>query len=224
MNRSRAQLLPRGLVAAGTVLFALVLLSVDAAAHIEPTTPEGPAGGELTTAFQVGHGCNGAPTTKIEVKIPAGVTNVVPAEVPGFSVSTTTRAAGEVDTVIWDGGNLPSGQSAEFGLTMRLPQGSPGERLFFPVIQTCDSKTQEWITPAREGEPEPEFPAPYVTLGAALTQDTATTTTSSEPPATTTSAKSGSGNTAALVVVGAVVLALVVGAVVLVRSRSRAQR
>ncbi|MEI2639162.1 MAG: YcnI family protein [Microthrixaceae bacterium] len=163
----------------GLVLAGLFLMTGTAGAHLTPTEPEGPAGGEFSTAFQIGHGCGDKPTTKVEIKIPEGVTGVVPKEMEGWTISTTTRpvdppleidgkeVSETVDTVTFEGGPLPSGETAQFGMSMRLPEGSPGDRLYFPFVQSCGSTTQEWLGITKEGEPEPEFPAGMITLGAA---------------------------------------------------------
>lgn len=165
----------------GLTLGGLALMSGTAGAHLTPTEPEGPAGGEFTTAFQIGHGCNDEPTTKVEIKIPDGVTGVVPKEMDGWTVSTTTRpldppqeidgqqVTETVDTVTFAGGPLPSGETAQFGMTMRLPNGKAGDRLYFPFIQSCGSTTVEWLGITKDGQPEPEFPAGVITLTDAST-------------------------------------------------------
>lgn len=150
-----------------------------ASAHVTPQDPEGPAGGYFTTAFKVGHGCEGQPTTKVEVKIPDGVTSVAAQPVDGWTLSTTTRKLDPpidnhgtqitetTDTVIWDGGSLPSDQLQMFWMSMKLPDDAPGTKVYFPIVQTCGSISADWIAIPKEGEPEPEFPAAVVTLVAA---------------------------------------------------------
>lgn len=170
----------RRLALATTVAVAATLwMAGTASAHVTPQDPQGPAGGYFTTAFKVGHGCEGQPTTKVEIKIPDGVTSVAPQPVDGWTLSTTTRELDPplddhgtlitetTDTVIWDGGSLPSDQLQMFWISMKLPDGEPGTKVFFPVIQTCGSISSDWIAIPKDGEPAPEFPAASVTLVAA---------------------------------------------------------
>ena len=239
MTHSVSRIAKRGVVGLGVAMASLAVMALPASAHLHPTVSEGPAGGELTTAFTVGHGCDGSPTTKVEIKIPEGVTSVEPLEVPGFEVSTTKRqGSDEVDTVTWDNGELAADASGDFGMSMRLPDGNPGDRISFPVVQTCGSKTQNWLTPEVEGQPEPENPAPYITLtaGAATTttateNSTATTVATTVPESTTTVAQAStpdeesqddSGSQTGLIVgiVALVVVALGVGAFVATRNKS----
>ena len=50
---------------------------------------------------------------------------------------------------------------------MKLPD-KPGETIYFPVVQTCESGEVAWIEIPEEGADEPEHPAPGITLTAAV--------------------------------------------------------
>ncbi len=142
---------------------ALVLaMAGPAAAHIEPTIEEAPAGGEVTFALIVPHGCDdpAADTTGLEVQMPDGVEEVVPEAVPGWDV--TVRESDPI-VVSWEGGPLPDGQFQEFGLSVAMPD-TPGETLLFPTIQSCGNQEVSWIEETPEGGEEPEHPAPAITL------------------------------------------------------------
>lgn len=157
-------------------LVAPLIWSAAAGAHVTPQDPEAPSGAYFTTAFKVGHGCDGSPTTKVELKLADGVTSVKPQPVPGWELSTTTRTLDPpielhgteitetVDTVIWEGGPLPDDQLQMFWVSMKLPEDAPGTALEFPVVQTCEVGETAWIQSTVEGEEEPESPAPIVTL------------------------------------------------------------
>lgn len=163
---------------ATVALGGVAMLSGAASAHISPQDPEGPAGGYMTTAFKVGHGCDGSPTTKVEIKIPDGVLSVTPQPIPGWQLSTSkktldppvdsngTKITETVDTVTWSGGSLPADQLQMFWMTMKLPAGNAGDVLSFPVIQTCAQGETDWIEIAKPGEAEPQHPAPTITLTA----------------------------------------------------------
>ncbi len=153
-----------------------------AGAHISTQDSEGPAGGNLTTAFKLPHGCDGSPTNKVELKIADGVTSVKGQPVAGWTLTTTTRPVdpplqtegGELtettDTLTWtaEAGNaLPDDQLQMFWVSMKLPEGDPGTQVAFPIVQTCEVGETAWIEPMVEGEEEPEHPAPVITLAAA---------------------------------------------------------
>ncbi|CAN5634181.1 hypothetical protein BH10ACT3_BH10ACT3_12030 [soil metagenome] len=150
-----------------------------ASAHITPQDPDAPSGAYFTTAFKVAHGCDGSPTTRIEIKMAEGVTSVKPQPVAGWTLSTTMRELDppidnhgtaiteSVDTVVWEGGSLPDDQLQMFWVSMKLPEGEPGTALAFPVVQTCAEGSTDWIDPVVEGQAEPEHPAPSVTLTSA---------------------------------------------------------
>ncbi|MHB1138660.1 MAG: YcnI family copper-binding membrane protein [Microthrixaceae bacterium] len=182
MHRSPRQVARRGrslAVVAAASLSATLLWAAPAGAHISPQDPEATAGGYFTTAFKVGHGCEGSPTTRIEIKMADGVTSVKPQPVAGWNLSTTMRTLDPpvdnhgtpitetVDTVVWEGGSLPDSELQMFWVSMKLPEGDAGDTLAFPVVQTCEAGQTDWIEPIVEGEDEPEHPAPVITLTAA---------------------------------------------------------
>lgn len=140
----------------------LVGLAAPAWAHIEPTVEEAPAGGELTFALVVPHGCDDdTGTVKLEVQMPDGVESATPQFLPGWEA--TVDDAGPV-VVTWEGGPLPHDQFMEFGLSVGLPD-TPGETVLFPTIQTCESGEEvSWIEETPEGGEEPEHPAPAIAL------------------------------------------------------------
>ena len=131
-------------------------------AHIEPTVEEAPAGGIVTFALVVPHGCeDDTGTVKLEVQLPDGVESATPQFLPGWAA--TVDDAGPV-VVTWEGGPLPHDQFMEFGLSVPMPD-TPGETVLFPTIQTCESGDEvSWIEETPEGGEEPEHPAPAVAL------------------------------------------------------------
>lgn len=177
-GRSRSSV-RRAALSVVLALGATLLWAGTASAHVTPQDPTGPAGGFFTTAFKVGHGCDGQPTTKVEIKMPDGVTSVAPQPIAGWTLSTTTRELDPplddhgvqitetTDTVVWEGGSLAPDQLQMFWISMKLPDGAPGTKVYFPIIQTCGSTSTDWIAIPKDGEPEPEFPAASVTLVAA---------------------------------------------------------
>lgn len=173
----RRHAISAGLLSAASVL----ALAGPAAAHISPSVTEAPAGSFLKFDLRVPHGCDEGATNKLAVQIPDGINSVTPQVVAGWTIERTTEQldtpiddgeGGQItertSVVTWTGGPLAPDQLEEFGLSLKLPD-TPGETVYFPLIQSCDNgETTEWIQrPDASGE-EPEHPAP----GIALTEST----------------------------------------------------
>ena len=76
---------PRKLViSAATAASALVLLANPAFAHVEVEPTQVEPGSTSPVLFTIEHGCSESPTTKVEMQVPAGVTDVRPELVPGW--------------------------------------------------------------------------------------------------------------------------------------------
>lgn len=160
---------------------ALVLASATAAsAHVTASPSEAPAGGSTVIEFATSHGCDGSPTTQIAIQIPEGVRSVRPTVVPDWSVEITTEPLDEpiddghgnqitertsVVTYTATGAPLEDGLRQVWPVAMRMPD-TEGERLAFPVVQTCVEGETAWISIPEEGAEEPDTPAPVVVLAA----------------------------------------------------------
>jgi uncharacterized protein YcnI len=160
----------------------LIAAAVPAAAHITLETPAAPAGSYYKAVFRVGHGCDGASTTAIRIRIPAGVTGVKPQPKPGWQLAVAMaapdaeahavhavhgRAGAAVSEVAWTGGSLSDAHYDEFALRVKLPD-APGTTLHFPVIQTCAEGELQWVEILKPGDPagHDRRPAPSVRLEA----------------------------------------------------------
>lgn len=147
---------------------ALVLAPSAASAHVDGQSVE--AGTTATVPFLVGHGCDGAATTKVEIQVPSDATEPRPVGVDGWEGTVS----GQV--VTFANGELPDGEELEFPVTFVAP--SSPMTLYFPVIQTCGDVEVAWTS---ENEDD-EHPAPVVEViagegGATTTTTMATTTT-----------------------------------------------
>ena len=195
-SRRRGQIARRAVAATVAAVAASFLLASTAGAHVSPQDPEAASGSYFTTAFKVGHGCDGSPTTKVAIKMGDGVTSVKPQPVAGWNLTTTTRELDPpidnhgtmitetVDEVIWEGGPLPDDELQMFWISMKLPEGEAGTAVEFPVVQTCETGETAWIEPIVEGQDEPEHPAPVIVLTGAADDahsDGAATTTTAAP-------------------------------------------
>ena len=169
----------RSLTAIAVGITAVLIAGAPAGAHVSPSPGEVPAGGYSTVFFQVPHGCDGSPTTKVAIRIPEGVSAVKPEVVAGWTASTTTAALAQpitmhgkeittrVSEVTWTGGPLADDQFQRFGISMKLPDDEVGTELAFPTVQTCVPGSTSWIEIPEEGKAEPDKPAPMLTLAKA---------------------------------------------------------
>lgn len=223
------------IVAALATMFVLALPSM-ASAHVTVSPEEAPAEGYAMLTLTVPHGCDGAATNSVQVKMPDSVVSATPGVVPGWTIKTTegklprpSEEDGEklttgVREVTWSGGPLPDGQLQQFPLSVAF-SGTEGEAAEFKVIQGCVGGAETaWIQSTPASGEEPEHPAPTVMLGAAeeghdhmAADDGSTQSESASSPSSDDD--SGNGLAIAALIVGA--LALIVGSVALVGSRRK---
>lgn len=161
-------------------LGAFVLFGSGAAfAHITLETQEAAVGSTYKAVLRVPHGCEGAPTTAVKIKIPEGFISVKPMPKSGWKLETVKGKYAQsydshgdaisegVQEVIWSGGELSDEFYDEFVLRGQLTAGLPaGETLYFPVVQECGDKAERWIEipKADQDEDSLEFPAPGIKL------------------------------------------------------------
>lgn len=160
---------------------ALACLAGPASAHVTLEQQEARVGAGYKAVFKASHGCKGAPTTTVRVRVPEGVIAVKPMPKPGWKVETVKGAyaktydfyhgakLGEgVKEVIWSGGELPDEFYDEFVVSGFLAADLPaGTTLYFPVVQECPNGAAErWIEIPKDGESpySLEKPAPGVKL------------------------------------------------------------
>ncbi|NHC15881.1 YcnI family protein [Motilibacter deserti] len=126
------------------------------------------AGKSVTVWLRAGHGCSGAPTTSVSVRIPANVPSARPQGKAGWALDIAKDASGKVTTVTWSGGSLPDAAFEDFGLSVRLPE-KVGEVVAFDTVQKCGATEVAWVGT----DPEAEHPAPALTTVASSTRSTA---------------------------------------------------
>jgi periplasmic copper chaperone A len=157
---------------------ALCLFATAALAHVELQGREARIDAAYRAVFKVEHGCNGSPTVKLRVQIPAGVIEVTPAAKPGWQVDVVTakfdkpvsyrgnEIAEGVKEIAWTG-KLPGGKHDEFVVgTYLTDQLQAGRMLYFPVVQECETGVNRWIEipPAGKSAHDVKEPAPGVKL------------------------------------------------------------
>lgn len=227
--------------AAGFLIAAVA--AAPASAHVTITPSDTAAGAYTVLTVSVGHGCEGSPTTALDIQIPEQILSVTPTLLPGWEVekkmvqldepvddahgSSVTERVGRV--VYTADQPLADGYRAAMELSLQLPDAA-GETLTFPVVQRCEQGETGWTeTPAEGQEPEDlERPAPTVTITeadpATTTDSTGSTADGSTPAATTRTVevKSDSDVAVGLVGLGAGVIGIVIAMIALSRSRGGA--
>ncbi|WP_242090855.1 YcnI family protein [Curtobacterium sp. DN_7.5] len=188
------------------VTAAIVLGTAAAAsAHVEATATSTAADSYTTATFSVPHGCDGSPTTKLTFHVPESIIEVTPTVNPNWTITKTTEpytsaSASADDESAEDAGQrvsavtytaktpLPADERDTFSLSFSLPDGKAGDRVEFPVTQTCEKGSVEWDQQQQDGKAEPEHPAPSVVLTAAVA-----TEPDGDPIETTPTASAASG-------------------------------
>ena len=167
-----------GALPAATAAIALSLAS-PASAHVTATPSTAAAGAYTVVTFSVGHGCEGSPTTKIEIQVPETVLSVTPSRNPFYDVEKTVKQLDEpvtdahgneiterTSTIVYTARTpLPDEQRDTFELSFQVPDAE-GEVLAFPTIQTCEKGETAWTQVPSDGQDEDELenPAPSFTI------------------------------------------------------------
>lgn len=151
-------------VGTGATLAVATLLAlapaVAASAHVSASATSTAAGSSTVVTFSVPHGCEGSPTNVVTIELPESIPAVTPTVNPNWTVEkvveqldepitdahgneVTERVASVTYTTIGDG--LADGFRDTFELSLRLPDGEPGDVVQFPAYQTCAEGTAEWV-------------------------------------------------------------------------------
>ena len=152
-------------------------LPAGAAAHVTLQPSSVAAGGFTRLDVRVPNERDDSATTKVDVQLPAGFAFVSYEPRPGWEVTVRREKLDEpiktdegfeideaVSRITWTGdgrqGAIGPGEFVDFGLSLRMPEGEPGEKLTFKALQTYDDgQIVRWIGPE-----DAEEPAPIVTL------------------------------------------------------------
>lgn len=153
------------------------VLSAPAYAHVTANPNEAVAGKYFQTSFRVSHGCEGSDTIALTVKIPKGITSLKPEHKAGWEIDIKKSkldkpvpaghgkmATEQFDEITWRGGKLPDAYYDEFGIVLKLPEKQ--QTLWFPVTQTCEKGSLNWVDIPKDGQQwhDVKSPAPFVTI------------------------------------------------------------
>jgi uncharacterized protein YcnI len=157
----------------------LCLLAPAALAHSTLEVQEAPIKSTYKGVVRVGHGCDGAATLKVRVRIPEGVIAVKPMPKPGWEVDTVEGpyaksydnhgmpVSAGVQEIVWTG-KLLDKHYDEFVFRGSLTDSlQPGTTLYFPIVQECEGgKADRWIEIPAEGKKanDYKYPAPGIRL------------------------------------------------------------
>jgi uncharacterized protein YcnI len=161
-----------GALPAATAAIALSL-AAPAGAHVTATPSTAAAGAYTVVTFSVGHGCEGSPTTRIEIQVPESVLAVTPTRNPYYEVEKTmvdldepvadahgNEVTERVGSIVYTADTpLPEGQRDTFELSFQLPDAE-GEMLTFPTVQTCQEGETGWVEVPAEGQDADELDSP----------------------------------------------------------------
>ena len=229
-----------GVLPAATAAIALSLVA-PASAHVTATPSSAAAGSSTVVTFSVGHGCEGSPTTKIEIQVPESVLSVTATRNPFYEVEPTIE---KLDEPVADShGNevtertasitytattpLPDGQRDTFQLSFTVPDAE-GEVLAFPTIQTCEKGETAWTEVPAEGQdphelesPAPSFEVLPASGGDDHDGDAADDADASEEPHAVEATDTEDGDSAlGWIGLGAGLLGLAAGGLALTRTRA----
>lgn len=158
--------MPRIGISSVLSLTALLFISNQAMAHVSVASGPVYAGGRAVVTFGVGHGCEGADTVSVEVKIPSEITSV--RGVPNIlgPAQVVTDDAGVVTAVKWakDTAQPADDQYYELQIRISVPD-MPFTTLYLPATQVCRAEdgtetTVEWAALPGDEPPEGEEEVP----------------------------------------------------------------
>jgi uncharacterized protein YcnI len=189
--REKEHVVLRRFGVAGLAMGAVVLMAAPAWAHVGITPTSAPKGSDAVLAFTVPDESDTASTVTVAVFFPtdhpiadalvepiAGWTAKVEMMHVAKAIKTDSGSVNDaVKSVTWTGGHIVPGDFQQFKVSVGLP--SDASSLEFKALQTySDGTLVSWIEDTPAGGPEPDHPAPVLTLTAAEDATGGTTPTS----------------------------------------------
>jgi uncharacterized protein YcnI len=139
-----------------------------ASAHVTVNAPGAARGGNAVLTFRVpNESATGSPTVALTAQFPA-LAVADTASIPGWKAAVSKDANKAVTAITWTadpGSGIGPGQFGEFAVWV---EGLPDQpQLSLPAVQTyADGQVVKWDQQTKSGQPEPENPAPTLTLAA----------------------------------------------------------
>jgi uncharacterized protein YcnI len=174
----RARVAGRVFLVLGGAGAGLLALAGPAFAHVTITPGSAPEGSTAELTFKVPNEEAKAATVELQVQVPTAhpIAQFLVKPVPGWTVTVQTVTLPKpivtddgsfttaVSEVTWKGGTIQPGQYQDFSVSADpLPSGAG--QLVFKAVQTySNGDVVRWIDLPQAGQPEPEHPAPILTL------------------------------------------------------------
>ena len=224
------------LAATAALLIALALPAA-AGAHVTVQPAAAPEGGFARLDVRVPNERDDQGTVKVDMKLPPGVIAAAYEPVPGWSTKVTRErlktpievdglaVSDQVARVTWTADRhhdaIRPGQFRDFGLSLAVPQGKPGDTLPFKALQTYEGgEIVRWIGPSDSDEPAPTLTLTASGAGGGHGAPTEAGERASAPAAAAT-ADAGGDDTLAIVALAVGALGLVAGLAGLFAARRR---
>lgn len=224
------------LVAALAAALLLGPMAGSALAHVEVTSPNATQGEEAVLTFRVPTEKD-VPTVKVEIALPTDTpiasVSVKPLAGWNYHITTATPTTPITDEdgdpvseivsrVAWtatNGGTKP-GEYQEFQvLADPLPKTN---HLVFKALQTySDKSVVSWIQTPATGAPEPQFPAPTLTVAAADTEPAVDAVAPGSGPTSGADTRGNGGAVLGSIGLGIGILALLTAGYAISRTRHR---
>lgn len=181
----------------------LLAIPVAAQAHVKVDPDTAQAGSYATVNFRVPTEKANASTVKLEIDLPTDhpFTSASYQPVPGWTAKiSTSKLAKPVKTedgtitqaptkIVWTASKaaaIKPGQFQQFPVSLGVVPDVPS--VSFKALQTySDGSVVKWDEPTKAGKPEPEHPAPVLTIGAAASESS----TPSDAPTADAAPQSG---------------------------------
>jgi len=168
----------RAAALAALAVGALVAAAIPASAHVAITPGSAAKGSFAMFSFSVPNEKDDASTVKVEITFPTDTpiasVSVLPLAGWTWTAEKTTLATPvktddgtvteAVSKITWTGGTIAPGEFQLFTVSAG-PLPTKGNQVVFKAVQTySDGSVVRWIESTPKGGPEPEFPAPVLTL------------------------------------------------------------
>ncbi|MBG9388798.1 copper chaperone PCu(A)C [Caenimonas sp. DR4.4] len=135
------------------------MASDGALAHVSLQDSQAQAAQPYRAVFHVGHGCDGSPTKRIAVQVPAAFRGARPQPRPGWTLES------KGGTVSWTAAaDAAAGdkERAQFVLEGMAPPKAGA--VWFKVLQTCEKGSMDWSQVPPEGTSAASLKTPAVLL------------------------------------------------------------
>jgi uncharacterized protein YcnI len=219
------------LAAATLGLFILAVPVALAHVSITPDTAEPGSTAELT--FRVPNEEARAATTRLTVQIPTAhpIAQLLAKPVPGWTVTVHTIHLAKplvtddgtfhtvVSLVTWSGGRIEPGQYQDFSLSADPLPDVPTTLVFKALQGYSNGDVVRWIDVPQQGQPEPEHPAPLLTVAKAAPGTPAPMPGMTDNGTTSEASDGSSGKGVAWVALGLSIVAVLLAGGSVLRSR-----